>query len=485
MKTVILLGRIRTSLFLLFCIFMMSTTSFFAQSFDDLDCAAEFAASTNWCDEEFTKSVDPVYLASFDPVVFNIIFWRIVKDDGTFDTDHVNQNDALLAIANINQIFNQYNMFFKYRGFNDIPSTEIYVPTKPSDISNWLNNYSGPPEEVENPNSLNMYIPYDFVQAYGGSGTLFGTRSNIKRELFTTWGMIHELGHNMGLVHTFQFYQENPQEECEHVTRIETDPDYNADTNGDRVTDTAATLVLRAFNTNAQTCLYEGNDQDCAETDYIIYDEDVRNYMNYVPEVGTCEKIFSIGQAIRMRESIDINCYNKYDNVMTTDLSSLYEPYEGEYYMAGPTLPIHKPLFQPGFDYRFVDCNCSCPQPILYGDLNFTYNNANIVSSIDADDNRYEAIVHPNHSAIRILQLEENTTQPQRCYDNTNRSPNGGSILQFNDGVFNTNVTVSPQDSTSINNPQLIDNLQPGLYNIIEQYNDGGTQETVIIKYNN
>lgn len=177
-----------------------------------------------------------------------------------------------------------------------------------------------------------MYTPYTIGNSGGGSATLYGTRSNISRSLFTTWGMIHELDHNIGLVHPFSFYTVNPVEECEHVTRNATDPDYNADTHGDRVTDTAATLILRAFNTNEQNCDYEDNDADCTGIPHQIFDEDVRNYMNYVPKVAACDKIFSIGgQAIRMRESIDIDCNNKYAAVMTTDLSSLYEPYQGVY----------------------------------------------------------------------------------------------------------------------------------------------------------
>jgi hypothetical protein len=266
-------------------------------------------------------------------VVFNISFWRIVRDNGSYYPDHIEENDALLAIANINIVFNLYKIFFKYRGFNDIRSTEIYSPSSPAVLSNWIGNYPGPQEEVENPNALNMYIPYSIGGGYGGSGTLFGTKSIITSSLFTTWGMIHELGHNMGLVHTFQFYEENnPIEECEHVTRIELDPDYNAATHVDRVRDTAATLILRAFNTNTQTCLYVDNDSDCTGRPYDIFDEDVRNYMNYVPEVVACEKTFSVGQAIRMRESIDTNCYGLYQDAITT-VASLYEPYQGVYPM--------------------------------------------------------------------------------------------------------------------------------------------------------
>ncbi len=42
----------------------------------------------------------------------------------------------------------------------------------------------------------------------------------------------------------------------------------------------------------------------------------------------------------------------------------------------------------------------------------------------------------------------------------------------------------TPKDSTSINNPNLINDLQPGLYNIIKNDVNGNNQETVIFKEN-
>ena len=62
---------------------------------------------------------------------------------------------------------------------------------------------------------------------------------------------------------------------------------------------------------------------------------------------------------------------------------------------------------------------------------------------------------------------------------------NDGTVIKFNDGVPNGNYTIAPQDSTVINNPTLIDNLKPGLYNIQKNYNDGTTQEVMILKENN
>lgn len=50
---------------------------------------------------------------------------------------------------------------------------------------------------------------------------------------------------------------------------------------------------------------------------------------------------------------------------------------------------------------------------------------------------------------------------------------------------YKTNATLTPKDSVGINNPALINELQPGLYKVEKNYNDGSSQETVIVKQNN
>ncbi len=106
------------------------------------------------------------------------------------------------------------------------------------------------------------------------------------------------------------------------------------------------------------------------------------------------------------------------------------------------------------------------------------------MASYDANETNYDQIVHPNHSAIRILQLENGSTQPWRCYDNDNRAPGGGSVTRFNDGVFNGNVTITQKDSTGINDPNLIYNLNPGLYVIDKDFHDGSQEQQTVVKQN-
>src|SRR5690606_10330366 len=176
-----------------------------------------------------------------------------------------------------------------------------------------------------------------------------------------------------------------------------------------------------------------------------------------------------------------------YNRVVTT-IKSLYEPYSGRYYLAGPEPdPSTAPRFQPGFEYTFYECSCDCPQPAPYENDSLNVNFANIISHIDPDYDENAFITHPNHSAINIKEIDvaSDYVQVKMCYDNYNRTPIGGGITRFNDGVFNANVTITPKDSLGINDPNLINELPGGLYKIEENYSEGATQETIIFKEGN
>ncbi len=232
-----------------------------------------------------------------------------------------------------------------------------------------------------------------------------------------------------------------------------------------------------------ENCDYITGSSDCQGTLYVITPEDLRNFMLYSPNL--CKDNFSIGQAIRIRETIN-NDSNGDFLAAETAISALYEPYKGTYYQGGPLLPASEnPLFQPGFDYWFVACNGSFPQPADY-DENFSYNLQNKIAHYTKYEEDYTAIIHPNHTAIKIKQVEIalGYLNIQKCYNNFNMAPGSGRYTKFNDGVFNTNITVQELDSLQINSPNMINNLQPGLYTIEKNYENGAKQETVIIKEN-
>lgn len=114
--------------------------------------------------------------------------------------------------------------------------------------------------------------------------------------------LVHEIGHILGLHHTFLGYG-NPG--CEAVTRNPNDPDYNADCAGDDVTDTNAMPQFAPYDNNYPidaNCNYTGTGTDCYGTSYTLTLADVKNYMGYVRQ--DCRQVFTTGQKIRMRETL-------------------------------------------------------------------------------------------------------------------------------------------------------------------------------------
>lgn len=74
----------------------------------------------------YSNFSDPNYLDSFDPIVFNVFFWGINDDDGN-STNELNETDVLNAIADLNIMYNEFNMYFKYYGFNYFNSSRFYT----------------------------------------------------------------------------------------------------------------------------------------------------------------------------------------------------------------------------------------------------------------------------------------------------------------------------------------------------------------------
>ena len=117
---------------------------------------------------------------------------------------------------------------------------------------------------------------------------------------YNTGILPHEVGHIFGLSHT---HSGSKARNCEHVTRDEDDPNYNANCSGDQVTDTNAMPVLyNKFHLINDDCEYIGKLTNCKGTPYQLTKLDISNFMGYTQHV--CRSTFTTGQGIRVREFI-------------------------------------------------------------------------------------------------------------------------------------------------------------------------------------
>ncbi len=483
---------------------MLFISAFHAQEVDDCVFDAEEVPENN----QITSVLFDVEPNNpIETIVLNVFFWKVNDPNGNYNPGGNPNNDfteykVLEGVAHLNRTYNKYNIFFKYVGYDSFdspPNTTlliyqggtcvVYPDFDPhgygmirrcqiSDFWNYVN-----ANNLKHPNAINIYAPYA-TEHYRGAASYGNSFAIVKPQDFTNFVNPHEIAHVLGLGHT--------RSTTENVPRDPQHPDFNASTTGDRIVETAAiNRFTEPFSgtypfVNLQTCEYvnDGSQTDSNGVPYVVFPQDVSNIMSDCSPCMMQYPNFFNEQFLAMRHRVLSNP-TKFQPLQNT-IASLYEPYKGEYYISGP-VTNEPPLFQPGFRYRFRECQCDCPEPSPYNDTSFTIGNTTLLM-VEVDETDFSSITHPNHSAIQILfnpplpsSYGQNT---RKCYDNWNRAPIGGKITKFNDGVFNANVTITTQDSTSINNPNLIQQLDPGLYKIDKLYEDGAIQQNVIYKDN-
>jgi hypothetical protein len=451
----------------------------------------------DWCatkeESTFLKSVTSsasqnIPISAFGeavPLVLKVHFYEVMPSGP--DVYPIMESTMLNAIAELNRNFNEFSIFFKYDGVDSFVSDTFYNidntegSTEPSDLDDFLHDNGHFTEGAINIISVNSISNAIAYYRLGGNYVDFTSivcETNSIDDPQMPYVLTHEVGHNFNLRHTF-FEHSTPNPGVflrENVTRDPLSPNYNALTRGDGIIDTYATPKYYT----KDNCIYTDNKVDDTDTPYSEHPPQAKNFMSYA---HYCQQEFTAGQGGYMRHYIDLLANNvpSITALILYPESILYEPFRGEYYLAGPNLPESSaPAFQYGFDYVFVDTSQAnvYNQPTPYTFTNFW--SGAIVESYDINHNA--PIIHRNHTAFKILQLDPT---PRMCYNNTNRTPKAGTLIKFLDGTLNSNVSITIKDSLQINDPDFIQNLDPGLYNVQKIYNDGTSKETIILKGNN
>ena len=235
------------------------------------------------------------YMATNQPQVVSRlvrVYFHILKDnDGS---------NAAATLAQVQTEFNQLvadyainNLCFAYMGIDSINNTQANTmvnPDVPSTVT-VLNAFLVP-------NCLNIFYHANLINYGGNAYSIPNTFCSVNRSNLNTWRTTsHEVGHCMGLNHTF-----------ETVFGLENINGDNCGSAGDRVCDTPADpWSFRGSNAcfSNTGCTYTGTCRDGNNMN--TYSPPFTNIMSYWSNVGCTVTLFTGGQYGRVNGFLDTN----------------------------------------------------------------------------------------------------------------------------------------------------------------------------------
>lgn len=246
------------------------------------------------------------------PKKFRIQIWNVRSTDGSTGV-WVPYHEAVEYIKNLNNYYKDYNICFVLTGIGVLHDDAVLNHAWHSDLKD-----SGKLNNAYLDNAINVYMaptvtPIPYV---GGVTNYYENAIAISQPYMSDKALLaHEVAHALGIMHTIGSLNDIPnspngmgsRSDCEHVTRDPNDPNYNADSAGDYVRDTAADPGLRGNSThqyhNTANCNYFGSEINCDGTSYQVDSDLISNIMSYGG--SQCKIGLSLGQAERIHYGID------------------------------------------------------------------------------------------------------------------------------------------------------------------------------------
>jgi hypothetical protein len=269
MKNQIPLGRGIVIFSFLFCLFFINFSKMYSQ-IDNVEC---FVFDVNNPDTNTVHSylTDLDDLNTCEPLVLNVKFWKVNDPIGDFYADF-SEDNLLAGIALLNITYNKFNIYFKYRGWEefDSPSNVVdsrweCVPPNDPNCDYICVTYPNPDpsgftilnrcqfyafftyisqNSYRDSSAINIYVT-SWNTGFGNAAYTVGHNQMVLRNSsLNSSGMTHEMGHCLGLYHTRS--DDNNPSDLEHTTREEflpgggDNPEFNAKGADDQVEDTAA-----------------------------------------------------------------------------------------------------------------------------------------------------------------------------------------------------------------------------------------------------
>jgi hypothetical protein len=435
--------------------------------------------------------------------VFNVKFHYITDGTTAGATSGLGLDRALNAIMILNTNYNQFNIFFKYKGFDKIvapqfmninaqANTPNVSPSDPTFTA--MINYSktGMANPVYDYNAMNLFV-VDKIDKKVSTGAaqvagvayIPGIDSAYTMSQFLTSTLPHEIAHNFNVQHTWEnsgdYFEINnvntwtPNQAGERVNGS------NWATAGDFIQDTPASHKLNqaGFINVLNPCQYV-NPNQIADYSGTVYNN--VPYKNFMSTGNGCRQLaagmlpgiaeFTVGQGTYMRNHLAayINSPTNaigYANAKTTVIA-LYEPFDKIPQVSNTILSITDDFIQNG-----MSIVCRNLSGYLYRyQKGFTYT-----------FNRFDEITNQNISQIpayldsgtfTITQLDPTYAHKfgMYCWRGATRcalEPMAGGKLYSTQNLGSMILTETILTATELENPNLIQNLEPHTYNIIQQ----------------
>lgn len=403
--------------------------------------------------------------------VFNVRFHVIYNDDGVTRTNNLGDpgipigfNEVMNAIRDLNVNFNQFNIFFKYWGYDQINETDYLNLETLEELNQLRTNYS-------TPDAINIFI-------LNGAAWGAPSRSGFLDDdwFIRPWTQVHEMGHNFGLSHVYAANNGI----CEHATRVP-GPNFNATTAGDWILDTlpVGNADNTYFNSN---CDYTGGAIGCYNepiqattltNGYFISGPPFYNFLNAEEVNSACSPIFTPGQGVKMRENI-VGFWAAQYNAHRNTVESLYQPFEEMAFGGNTVISVDdlgdgtaevcrnlkvRHRFQKGFTYVFPD-NDGNPDLINFGvddipeNVNHDFNYNLIINQIDP----------VTEGEVLIC------SRGQFCI--TEPFVSGDDLVT--DFLGSYNFSMQHWDHLQVADPNLYNQLERNKYHIIKKYTESG-----------
>lgn len=184
------------------------------------------------------------------PKKFRIQIWNVQSTDGSTGI-WVPYHEAVEYIKTLNSYYKEYNICFVLVGIGTLRDSAVLNGADHVDFA-----VSGAQNNAIRDNAINVYMAPSVTSnpEVGGITSYYNNVIAIRQpSMYDKALLAHEVAHTLGIMHTIgprnEIYNSpngmGGMPTCEHVTRDPNNPEYNADTAGDRVRDTAADPGLR------------------------------------------------------------------------------------------------------------------------------------------------------------------------------------------------------------------------------------------------